>query len=105
MLESDWLDLAELYGELWPRSPLPRGAIEGWYPLLADLDRRDVVGALRVLALQPERRFPPEVGEIRAAVLRPGAGRTPWPSSPQWCARSGRTARPRCWRTPRSSAW
>jgi hypothetical protein len=71
MLESDWLDLAELYCELWPRSPLPRETIERWHPLLADLERREVASAFRLLALEPGRRFAPEVGEIRAAVLPP----------------------------------
>ncbi len=69
MNPSDW---ARIYANLkgyWPAATLPPQTMALWYPLLADLDTAAVAAAARTLAAEPDRRFPPAVGEIRAAAM------------------------------------
>lgn len=68
MRQSDWLELAALIHEMWPASKLPAETISAWWPLVAELDTDAVRAAIHELALQPDRRHAPPVGELRAAV-------------------------------------
>ena len=70
MLESDWLDVAELYRVYWPDRALPQETIEAWYPLLADIDRDDAIAALKALKIGG-KPFAPDVAEIRRTVTGP----------------------------------
>jgi hypothetical protein len=70
MLESDWLDVAELYRVYWPDRPLPAEQITAWFPLVADLGRGDVIAALKAVKIGG-KPFAPDISEIRATVVGP----------------------------------
>lgn len=68
MTHSEWLSICGEMCRLWPRQPIPPETAESWYPLLANLDGRDVADAVRAIALDPDNRFPPTVGQLRDAA-------------------------------------
>ncbi len=76
MTESEWMRVFARINRLWPHMPLQPDTMAEWYPLLHRLDVNAVDRAVTDLAGQPDRRFPPAVGELRAAALRV-AGRPP----------------------------
>ncbi len=75
MRQSDWLEIAAWMADLWPHAPLPPQTAAAWWPLLADLEADDLRAAVARLAVEPDRRFAPAVGELRQAARPPAR---PW---------------------------
>lgn len=73
MKQSTWLELVAWMCELWPHNPLEPNTAKTWWPFVADLDGQQLHEAIRMLALEPDRRFAPSVGELRAAATGHGA--------------------------------
>ncbi len=70
MTRAEWMRVVARISRMWPYAPLEPDTAAEWYPLLHRLDVNAVDRAVTDLAAQPDRRFPPAVGELRAAALR-----------------------------------
>lgn len=69
MTKSEWLDIvADMTGH-WPHAVIPDATVGAWYELVADLDAAEVRAAMRIAAVDPEIKFPPTGGHLRAKVL------------------------------------
>lgn len=65
MTQSEWLEVAALVGELWPRQEWPPDSVASSYPLVEPLSARSAIQAVRGLA-EEGREFAPPPGMVLA---------------------------------------
>lgn len=68
MTPSEWAENVAHMAALWPHHSFDPATAEAWFPLLAALDAGQVRAAIDAIALEPDNRFPPTVGQLRAAA-------------------------------------
>lgn len=68
MTPSEWADNVSHMAALWPNQAFDSATFEAWYPLLSSLDADRVRNAIDAIALEPDNRFPPSVGQLRAVA-------------------------------------
>lgn len=68
MTPSEWAENVAHMAALWPHHSFDPATAEAWFPLLAALDAGQVRAAIDAIALEPGNRFPPTVGQLRAAA-------------------------------------
>jgi hypothetical protein len=67
MKRSEWLELVELIGNLWPGHAYPPGTVAAGWEMVQGLDAGEVRAAV-MRESATKREFPPPVGALRADV-------------------------------------